>query len=102
MDLKLKSKNRQAIEMCKINGSIVYSTCSLSPMQNEGVVNSVLDSIGDNKTFKITVECLEHIKYSLDYFFSFANNCSKGLLVTPQIEKNFGPFYVCKLNKVSK
>ena len=73
----------------------------MSPIQNEGVINSVLNSYGHNSKFKLEIESLEYIKFSLDYFFTFSNSCKLGILVTPDINKNFGPFYVCKINKIS-
>jgi len=96
---------KQAIELCNINGSIVYSTCSLSPIQNEGVITTVLRSFDESSSkldYKLELDCLEHIKFSLDYFFTFSPSCKQGILVTPEINKNFGPFYLCKINKISK
>jgi len=31
-----------AIDCCKVNGVVVYSTCSVSPLENEEVVNYAL------------------------------------------------------------
>ena len=31
-----------AIDCCKVNGTVVYSTCSVSPLENEEVVNYAL------------------------------------------------------------
>lgn len=87
---------------CKPNGTIVYSTCSLSPVQNEGVVNTVLRTFENNHNFKLRVEPLEHLKLNLGYFFTFSQVCKLGMVVSPDIYKNFGPFYVCKLTKLPK
>lgn len=91
----------QGILSCKINGTIVYSTCSLSPIQNEGVVNAVLNSFEDQK-FSLRVEPMEEYKKYFEYFFQFSPSCKNGLLVSPDIKKNFGPFYLCKISKIPK
>ena len=93
---------RQAILSAKVNGTIIYSTCSLSPIQNEGVVNSALNMFENHPEFKLRVEPVEHLKLNLSYFFSFSKTCNLGLIVTPNITKNFGPFYLCKLSKLPK
>lgn len=87
---------------CKLNGSVVYSTCSLSPLQNEGVVNTVMTNFANSNEFTLIVDDLSEMKRELTHFFGFASNCKLGLLVAPQIQKNFGPFYLCRLRKLSK
>lgn len=89
----------QAIKSCKPNGTVVYSTCSLSPIQNEGVVKTVLDLFDKEGQFKVEAEPLDYFKDYFDYFFQFSKSCKLGLLVAPDIKKNFGPFYLCKINK---
>lgn len=82
----------------------MYSTCSLSPIQNEGVVNTVVNELNElrNSNFKLEIANLDYLKHNLDYFYTFSKSCSKGLLVAPEITKNFGPFYLCKINKICK
>lgn len=41
-----------AIDSCKVNGTVVYSTCSVSPLENEEVVNYAL-----KRRFIKIVEC---------------------------------------------
>lgn len=89
----------QAVRSCKPNGTIVYSTCSLSPIQNEGVVNSVLDHFANETKFKLEIESVDLLKRYFQYFFKFSNTCKMGLLVAPDIKSNFGPFYLCKIKK---
>lgn len=74
----------------------------VSPIQNEGVINPVLMAFENETGFKLAVEPLDQIKSSLSYFFDFSSSTNLGLVVTPTIQKNFGPFYVCKLRKLPK
>ena len=85
-----------------MNGTILYSTCSLSPIQNEGVVNSVLQSYESNTRFRLQIESLNHLKINFQYFFSFYEHCKLGMLIIPEISRNYGPFYLCKISKLPK
>ena len=90
----------QAVIECKPGGLVVYSTCTLSPVQNEGVVSAVLGMFGNED---LAVESLEDMRAHFDYFFKFCapsqTGKSMGLVIAPDIAKNFGPFYFCKLRK---
>ncbi len=84
-----------------MGGTIVYSTCSLSPIQNEAVVNTVVDMFA-SADFTLVAEDLSGMRAFFDYFYAFSAHCKLGLLVAPHIKKNFGPFYLCKLRKIAK
>lgn len=71
-------------------------------MQNEGVINGVLESYEANQKFRLRVESLDYLKTNLSYFFWFSDQCKVGLLVQPEIYKNYGPFYLCKISKLPK
>lgn len=47
----------RAIQMTKIGGSVVYSTCSLSPIENEAVITEVMRNV--NKYCKGALELLD-------------------------------------------
>lgn len=38
---------RKAVQMCKVGGRIVYSTCTFAPEENERVVHTILQEFGD-------------------------------------------------------
>lgn len=92
----------KGIEICKIGGTIVYSTCSLSPIQNEGIINQVKDYFQNKKDFMVKVEQLDYLKTIFKYFFNFSNACKTGAMIVPSIQKNFGPIYLCKISKLSR
>lgn len=38
---------KRALELCRADGRVVYSTCTYAPEENEAVVDSILDEFGD-------------------------------------------------------
>lgn len=46
----------QAIKLVKIGGNIVYSTCTLSPIQNDGVVHLALKQIWEETDIEIAIK----------------------------------------------
>ncbi|KFQ03569.1 5-methylcytosine rRNA methyltransferase NSUN4, partial [Leptosomus discolor] len=83
-----RTKERQMLPMLQLQllmagilatkpgGEVVYSTCSLSPLQNEYVIERALE-IAETQF----------------------NNCRLGELVLPHLTANFGPMYFCKLRR---
>uniref|UniRef100_A0A8R1IEA6 NOL1/NOP2/Sun domain family member 4 n=1 Tax=Caenorhabditis japonica TaxID=281687 RepID=A0A8R1IEA6_CAEJA len=90
-----------ALRSVKVGGSVVYSTCTLSPSQNEAVVeNSV--AIARNDFGIETVEeslhqLVSHMTASGLYRF---HETPLGALVVPFLPSNFGPMYICKLTRL--
>lgn len=77
----------------------MYSTCSLSPLQNECVVERALDIAETQFNISIHVEDLSHFRMLFQDTFAFLD-CRLGELVLPHLTANFGPMYFCKLRRV--
>ena len=46
----------RALQMLKVGGRVVYSTCSLNPVENEAVISAAIDRCGGNTKVKV-VDC---------------------------------------------
>uniref|UniRef100_A0A8D8M1X6 NOL1/NOP2/Sun domain family member 4 n=1 Tax=Cacopsylla melanoneura TaxID=428564 RepID=A0A8D8M1X6_9HEMI len=92
----------QALKLVKVGGSVVYSTCSLSPIQNDGVVHMTMKRIWEETKCEIEIKDLSEAIKPLRSIYSFANiKMSYGHLIKPYLPANFGPMYFCKFDKVS-
>lgn len=90
--------------MClKPGGSVVYSTCTLSPMQNDGVIALALKDIWEETGIDLAIcdlsESIKPLKTILN-FSSTSKVTQFGQLITPKIGQNFGPMYVCKIKRL--
>lgn len=87
------------MKSCKPGGAVVYSTCTLSPSQNDGIVQAALETVWRETDMKVSVENLSWITSSFTDTFRFYEGCRYGQLVIPCLEANYGPMYFCKINK---
>ena len=95
---------RSAMKCVKQGGSVVYSTCTLSPIQNDGVVYDALKSVYADTGLEFIVEDLS---VAMDPFRTIMKISDKtkgtapyyGQLVLPTMENNFGPMYLAKLTR---
>ncbi|XP_015277444.1 PREDICTED: 5-methylcytosine rRNA methyltransferase NSUN4 [Gekko japonicus] len=84
----------------KPGGEVVYSTCSLSQLQNECVVERAVELLNIQYNIDVHVEDLSIFRRLFQDTFSFFPNCRLGELVVPHLTSNFGPMYFCKLRRV--
>ncbi|CAF1639850.1 unnamed protein product, partial [Didymodactylos carnosus] len=90
-----------AIKTCKPGGVIVYSTCSLAPAQNDGVVERAIENVYAKKRIKCQIISTKNIEKRYSYFFEFYQHSRYGTLVLPHISNNFGPLYFVKIRRIS-
>ena len=84
-------------------GSLVYSTCTLSPVQNDGVVHRVLAQIWEETNLNFEVEDLDLAVKPFRFLckiFGRKEGLKYGQLVVPSLPNNFGPMYFCKINRI--
>jgi len=82
-----------AFLLLKPGGDLVYSTCALSPEENDGVAGRLASKYGDRVQYKpiLTGEAgpespvFERTKY--------------GILVLPDMARGAGPMYICRVRK---
>ncbi|KFV80913.1 5-methylcytosine rRNA methyltransferase NSUN4, partial [Struthio camelus australis] len=108
---KRRSKERQMLPMLQLQllvagilatkpgGEVVYSSCSLSQLQNEYVIERAVEIAETEFNIGTHVEDLSHFRTLFQDTFSFSSDCRLGELVLPHLTANFGPMYFCKLRR---
>lgn len=83
-------------------GHIMYSTCSLSPVQNDGVVHMALSKCFNEHGITARVKDLSLAIRPFTEIFRFHNPklLKYGQLVLPYLPANFGPMYFCKIERI--
>ncbi|XP_062995557.1 5-methylcytosine rRNA methyltransferase NSUN4 [Elgaria multicarinata webbii] len=81
-------------------GEVVYSTCTLSQLQNEYVVERAVELLAVQYNISVQVEDLSHFRSLFQSTFSFYPDCRLGELILPHLTANFGPMYFCKLRRL--
>ncbi|XP_018326441.1 5-methylcytosine rRNA methyltransferase NSUN4 [Agrilus planipennis] len=91
-----------ALKMVKKGGIVVYSTCSLSPVQNDGVVYMALQELWEDSNMEFVVKNLNFaLAQTQDVFkLADANIFRYGNVVLPSTHQNYGPTYFCKIQRI--
>ncbi|XP_014794752.1 PREDICTED: 5-methylcytosine rRNA methyltransferase NSUN4 isoform X1 [Calidris pugnax] len=109
---KRRTKERQMLPMLQLQllvagilatrpgGEVVYSTCSISPLQNEYVIERAVEVAEAQYDIRVHIEDLSHFRTLFQDTFSFFSDCRLGELVLPHLTANFGPMYFCKLRRM--
>ncbi|XP_020033223.1 5-cytosine rRNA methyltransferase NSUN4 [Castor canadensis] len=108
-----RKKERQMLPMLQVQllaagllatkpgGHVVYSTCSLSHLQNEYVVQGTMELLANQYSIKVQVEDMSHFRKLFMDTFCFFPSCQVGELVVPNLMANFGPMYFCKMQRLT-
>ncbi|CAL1285528.1 unnamed protein product [Larinioides sclopetarius] len=88
-----------ALKALKVGGSLVYSTCTLSPIQNDGVVHMALSNLSLESPYEFSVQDLSTAFFPLRKMFQFSDNCLYGQLIIPFLPLNYGPMYISKITR---
>lgn len=93
---------RAALKSVKPKGSVVYSTCTMSPLENDNVVMRALIQLQEEGSpLKFAVVNLKEAYRPLRGLFKFQTNFKYGQQVVPNICSNFGPMYISKIKRIS-
>lgn len=89
-----------ALQTVVPGGVVIYSTCSMSPIENDGVIDEVLSKCTVKKQLKVEVVDSQFENNSLAKMFDYRTT-KHGVLVVPSKTKNWGPMYFCKLQRLT-
>ncbi|XP_022056372.2 5-methylcytosine rRNA methyltransferase NSUN4 [Acanthochromis polyacanthus] len=89
------------IEAACPGGEILYSTCTLSQNQNQGVVEQAICLARENHGIQLEAVSLRPFTQMFRNTFHFAPGLHLGEMVIPHLAANFGPIYMCKLKRLT-
>ncbi|XP_038128040.1 5-methylcytosine rRNA methyltransferase NSUN4 [Cyprinodon tularosa] len=82
-------------------GEVLYSTCTLCPSQNLGVVERAVQLAEENHGIRLQVVSLRPLVRMFRNTFHFAPDLHLGEMVVPHLAANFGPIYMCKIRRLT-
>lgn len=90
-----------AYMLCKPGGFVVYSTCTLSPSQNDGVIRRFFEQFKKVHPLQPqpVLSSLNSLTELFKLHYNFFFGCQYGIQVIPTLKANFGPMYICRIRK---
>lgn len=89
----------RAFELLKPKGTLVYSTCSLEPEEDEGVIDFLLNNYQEARLEKIEIKNLKKSPLILEFGKNkYSKKINKCLRIWPQ-DNNTEGFFVAKIRK---
>ncbi|XP_053973827.1 5-methylcytosine rRNA methyltransferase NSUN4 [Hylaeus volcanicus] len=90
-----------ALKLVSVGGIVVYATCSLSPIQNDGVVHVALKKAWEESDSVMIVKDMTEALSPLKCIYRFGDiDLKYGHIVVPSLGSNWGPMYFCKIVRV--
>lgn len=89
------------LQAVKKGGEVVYSTCTLSQLQNQCVVEQAISQADQELGIAVEVVDLQPFITLFEDTFYFAPDTNIGAMVLPHLTANFGPIYFCKLRRLN-
>ncbi|KAL6258391.1 hypothetical protein P5V15_010349 [Pogonomyrmex californicus] len=87
-----------ALKIISVGGTVVYSTCSLSPIQNDGIVGMALKKAWEETNSIMVIKDMKKALEPLKCLYKFGNFGLKyGHIAIPTLDNNWGPMYFCKI-----
>ena len=93
-----------SIKCLKPGGSVVYSTCTLSPMQNDGVIALAMKHLWEETKIDVAICDLSQTIQPYKNIVNFSNNLKVtkfGQQIVPSLGQNFGPMYFAKIKRLN-
>lgn len=87
-----------AWRMLSSNGFLLYSTCALSPDENDNVVSKLLKKFDDVEILEPEIS-LEYKKFSARNLPDYEKT-QFGAQILPDVSNNAGPLYFCLIHKI--
>ena len=92
---------KKAMELCKVGGEIVYSTCTFRPEENEHVINQVIKRNKEWEIVPITIKGFAFSEGLTEWkSLKFSQQLRRSVRIWPH-QNDSGGFFICRLRKRS-